>query len=67
MAEKKTFEKSLAELEKIVEQLEKGDLSLEKSLSLYEKGIGLTASCKEELQKAKLKIQQLKTEESQDE
>jgi exodeoxyribonuclease VII small subunit len=60
MAEKKTFEKSLAELQKIVEQLEKGDLSLEKSLGLYEKGIGLTRFCQEELSQAKLKIEQLK-------
>lgn len=60
MAEKKTFEKSLAELQKIVEQLEKGDLSLEKSLGLYEKGIGLTRFCQEELSQVKLKIEQLK-------
>ncbi len=60
MAEKKTFEKSLADLQKIVEQLEKGDLSLEKSLGLYEKGIGLTRFCQEELGRAKLKIEQLK-------
>lgn len=60
MAEKKTFEKALADLQEVVEQLEKGDLSLEKSLTLYEKGVKLTTFCQKELAKAKLKIEELR-------
>lgn len=59
MAEK-TFEKSLTDLEKVVVQLEKGDLSLEKSMQLYEKGIALTRFCNSELEKAQLKLEELK-------
>lgn len=59
MAEK-TFEKSLADLEKLVAQLEKGDLSLDKSIQLYEKGVHLTGFCSEQLNKAQLKIEELK-------
>jgi exodeoxyribonuclease VII small subunit len=55
-----SFEKSVAELEKIVAQMEQGDLPIEKSLDLYEKGIGLTKSCQEALEKAQLKIEELK-------
>lgn len=57
---KKTFEQSLTELEKLVAQLEQGELSLDQSLKLYEKGVGLTRFCHDELQKAQLKIEELK-------
>jgi exodeoxyribonuclease VII small subunit len=57
---KKTFEQSLTELEKLVAQLEQGELSLDQSLKLYEKGVGLTRFCNDELQKAQLKIEELK-------
>ena len=53
------FEKSLKQLEKIVEDLESGDMSLEESLKSFEKGIKLTRQCQEELSKAELKIQRL--------
>ncbi|SUZ90332.1 uncharacterized protein METZ01_LOCUS43186 [marine metagenome] len=62
MADKKTnvnFEKSIKELEKLVELLESGDLSLEDSLKSFEKGIKLTRLCKEHLNKAELKVQKL--------
>lgn len=57
---KKTFEKSLADLEQVVSQLEKGDISLEESIKLYEKGVELTRFCTGELEKAELKIEELK-------
>ena len=41
----KTFEQSIAELEEIVEQLENGDVTLDESLGLFEKGIKLSKSC----------------------
>jgi exodeoxyribonuclease VII small subunit len=52
----KSFEKSLAELEKIVEIMEKGGLSLNESLSLFEKGVKLARFLREELDKAEKKI-----------
>ena len=46
------FEKSISELESIVMQLEKGELSLEDSLKQFEKGITLARNCEETLNKA---------------
>lgn len=52
----KSFEKSLAELEKIVEKMEEGGLSLNESLSLFERGVKLARFLREELDKAEKKI-----------
>ena len=52
-----TFEKSLAELEQIVTKLEDGDLPLEESLELFEKGIKLSRDCRERLIKAECRIE----------
>jgi len=51
------FEKSLAELEDIVEKLEKGGLALNDSLKLFEKGVKLARFLREELEKAEKKIE----------
>ena len=51
------FEKKLNELEALVAQLEKGDLSLEESLKAYESGIALTSDCQSLLEKAQLRIE----------
>ncbi len=53
------FEDSIRKLESIVEQMEKGDLSLEDSLKLFEEGIALSATCKQELDSAEGKVQML--------
>ena len=53
------FEESLKKLETIVDQLEKGDLSLEESLKLFEEGVALSANCKKELDEAEGKVQML--------
>lgn len=53
----KSFETSLAELEKIVGKLESGDLPLEQSLELFEKGIKLSRECRERLAKAERRIE----------
>lgn len=55
----KTFEASLAELEKIVEQLENGDLPLEESLKLFENGVKLSRECRERLSDAERRIEVL--------
>jgi exodeoxyribonuclease VII small subunit len=52
-----SFEESLKKLETIVDQLEKGDLSLEDSLKLFEEGVGLSAACKKEIDDAEGKVQ----------
>lgn len=51
------FENSIAELEDIVKQLEKGDLPLEDSLKQFEKGITLARKCQEVLNQAEQKIE----------
>jgi exodeoxyribonuclease VII small subunit len=53
------FEKALAELEGIVKQLEAGNLALDKSLALFERGVQLARACKEKLAEAELKVSQL--------
>lgn len=50
------FEASMQELEKIVKSLESGDLSLEESISEFEKGIALVKNCKSLLDKAQGKV-----------
>ena len=51
------LEKSLKELEKLVDKMEQGDLSLEKSLDYFEKGIKLTRQCQQALQQAEQRVQ----------
>ncbi len=53
----KSFEISLGELEQIVTKLEDGDLPLETSLELFEKGIKLSRECRERLTKAERRIE----------
>ncbi|MCP0913077.1 MULTISPECIES: exodeoxyribonuclease VII small subunit [Legionella] len=53
------FEKTITELEDIVSQLEKGELSLEDSLKQFEKGITLARKCQEILTQAEQKIEML--------
>ena len=59
MAEKKkiSLEDAMARLDEIVKSMEGEKLPLDKSLKLYEEGIGLVARCSEELEAAKRKIQ----------
>ena len=51
-----SFEENMNKLSEIVAELEKGDISLEKAVELYGKGVKLSAQCKEQLQQAQLKI-----------
>lgn len=59
------FEASLNELEKLVDALENGDLSLEQSLQDFERGINLTRACQTALTDAQQKVQILLTEDQQ--
>lgn len=53
------FEQSLEELEQLVEKMETGDLSLEQSLSAYERGVGLYRQCQQALEQAELRVRLL--------
>jgi exodeoxyribonuclease VII small subunit len=51
------FEECLQRLEKIVDELERGDIPLEKALTLFEEGMGLSNSCRKELDEAEGKVE----------
>ena len=53
------FETSLKKLEKIIEKLEDGDISLEDSVKSFEEGIGLVKECQKQLSEAELKVKKL--------
>ena len=57
-----TFEQAFAELEESVRKLENGDLPLEESLALYERGQELAAYCAKLLDEAELKVQQVEAD-----
>lgn len=57
--DKLTFEEALAELEIIVRQLEAGEVELEKSIAIYERGAALKAHCESRLKSAELKVEQI--------
>ena len=54
-----TFEQCLAELERVVTELEGGDLSLERSLQLFERGMELSEACRKQLEEAETRIDML--------
>ena len=54
-----TLEKSLSDLETLVEELERGDLPLDKAMKKFEEGIKLTRSCQSALKDAEQKVQVL--------
>mgnify|MGYP003289829858 CR=1 FL=1 len=56
MEEKRSFEKNMTELNRIVTELEKGDIPLERAVELYGEGVKLSAICKKQLSEAKIKI-----------
>lgn len=59
-----SFEVSLGALEKIVRELERGDLPLEKSLQLFEQGVRLSRECQERLNQAERRIEVLLRDEA---
>ena len=59
--ERPSFEQALKELEHIVQELEKEDVSLERSIELYQKGVELSKECSDLLEKAELKIQEVQS------
>lgn len=57
MKKEKSFEESIIELEDIVGKLESGDLPLEQSLELFERGVGITRMCRDKLVNAQRRIE----------
>lgn len=51
------FETCLDELEKVVQELEAGDLPLERSLELFEKGMALSETCRKQLEEAETRVE----------
>lgn len=51
-----TFEQAMKELETVVDQLERGDVALDASISLYERGAALKKRCEDELKRAEEKV-----------
>lgn len=54
-----SFEEQLAELEMVVERLERGDLTLEENVGLFERGVHLSNACKKQLSSAESRVQVL--------
>jgi len=59
--ERPPFEEALEKLEEIVEELNNDEITLEKSVQLYEQGLELSKICSETLDQAMLKIEQIDT------
>ncbi len=55
-----SFEQAVAELERIVEQLERGDVPLDKSIEIYERGEALKAHCEKLLSAAEKRIEKIR-------
>lgn len=67
MPKKQTFEESLSELEKIVTQLETGDVPLEEALDAFKKGMTLSKQCQDTLTKAEETLTKVMTENNEEE
>jgi len=53
------FEAALQQLEGLVEQMERGEMTLEESLAAYERGVGLYRNCQQALEQAELRVRRL--------
>lgn len=59
-----SFEQAMAELESLVRRLEEGRLNLEEAIASYERGTALRSHCEAKLRGAKLKIEQVLTDQN---
>lgn len=59
MENEPTFKEAIMELEKITDSLESGELELEQSLALFERGVGLIKFCQDKLDRAQSKVELL--------
>lgn len=58
--ESMTFETALAELEQIVDRLERGDVALAESISIYERGEALKQHCEHLLKEAEMRVEKIR-------
>jgi exodeoxyribonuclease VII small subunit len=58
-AKELSFEEALEELEAVVQRLEEGDLRLDETIALYERGVWLAQRCNDALDAAELRVEQL--------
>ena len=64
--EKLTFEEAMQELEKLVDSLDKGDVSLDEAIAAYDRGSQLKDYCQKKLQEAKMKIETIQSSDNVD-
>ena len=63
---KLTFEEAMKELEKLVDSLDKGDVSLDEAIAAYDRGSQLKDYCQKKLQEAKMKVDTIQSSENVD-
>ena len=59
--EKMTFEEAMKELEKLVDSLDKGDVSLDEAIAAYDRGSQLKDHCQKKLNEAKMKVETIQS------
>ena len=59
-----SFEDAMGQLEKIVDALDSGEVSLEKSIDIYEQGAALRRHCEDKLKQAEMRVQKIVTDSS---
>ena len=64
--EKLTFEEAMKELEKLVDSLDKGDVSLDDAIAAYDRGSQLKDFCQKKLQEAKMKVDTIQASDNTD-
>ena len=64
--EELTFEEAMRELEKLVDGLDKGDISLDEAIAAYDRGSQLKDYCQKKLQEAKMKIETIQSSDNVD-
>ena len=66
MIDTMTFEEAMNELEKLVESLDKGDISLDQAISAYDRGSQLKDLCQKKLNEAKMKVETIQSSDNSD-
>ena len=64
--DKMTFEEAMNELEKLVESLDKGDISLDQAIGAYDRGSQLKDHCQKKLNEAKMKVETIQSPDNSD-
>ena len=59
--EKMTFEEAMKELERLVDSLDKGDVSLDEAIAAYDRGSQLKDHCQKKLNEAKMKVETIQS------